>query len=591
MIRPEQHITDTKAGALFEEIFAEWSANGSKRDYGWDYVVEVFRDHQSTGFSFNAQLKGSLHTHYSADGSFVSQRLEKDAADYLARQLRQPTVLFHADLNARKLFWSAIQLDPKVFKSLENGETDSLTVRIPTDNALPGDFQSLLGALTRAQTVLLSRILLDTKPIEFVDAMAAQPVEQLKEVAQDMHEKAFHVQLAAAHRQHQEGDAPGAMGILKKVVDGANAAGYVEIHFNAVLQLGELQVLQLMKSQNPQALTADKRLAVAQELCRIAKREPRYLHLFAQITRRAAELAVAVQKTFGLMMIWSAHNRRGDDPLWTAILYLQFQQNLILCQQKYRLALRLAQATARSRYRWVASRPVADIAVQIGTLGTLLKSCDFTEESVLYRDVAFNLLKFSAAIATENKSMDELWHAVMQARMLETDKNGPIFAWIRSIIDGWHENNEYRKRAELLMKRTMERMDGAEFDDDIQTSPRQIIYNVLTSHGIDPLSEPWASLVDVAVKDDDPTRVLIDCEHKEVMQLGNPLLVRLALERASPKRIICTLHRYSVAGEALDDINAEFKNRYCDSCPDKSPRPDGWNFYDDLSKKMEADGQ
>jgi len=109
--RPEQHVTDSEADGIFQGVFSEWSINGSKRDYGWDYVVEVFRNGESTGFLLNGQLKGSRHTEYSADGSFISQELEIDSADYLARQLQQPTFLFHADVAAKKLFWSAIQLD------------------------------------------------------------------------------------------------------------------------------------------------------------------------------------------------------------------------------------------------------------------------------------------------------------------------------------------------------------------------------------------------------------------------------------------------------------------------------------------------
>jgi len=79
-------------------------------------------DHPRTdvhGLLFNGQLKGSRHTPYSADGSFISQKLEIDSADYLARQLRLPTFLFHADVEAKKLSWSAVQLDQKVLEVLE----------------------------------------------------------------------------------------------------------------------------------------------------------------------------------------------------------------------------------------------------------------------------------------------------------------------------------------------------------------------------------------------------------------------------------------------------------------------------------------
>jgi hypothetical protein len=143
--RPEQHVTDSDADAIFQGVFSEWSVNGSQRDYGWDYVVEVFRNKESTGFLFNGQLKGSRHTAYSADGSFISQELDLDPAHYLARQLRQPTFLFHADVEAKKLFWCAIQLDQKVLEILEHRKAKSLTVRIPTANVLPDRFDQFLA--------------------------------------------------------------------------------------------------------------------------------------------------------------------------------------------------------------------------------------------------------------------------------------------------------------------------------------------------------------------------------------------------------------------------------------------------------------
>jgi hypothetical protein len=55
--------------------------------------------------------------------------------------------------------------------------------------------------------------------------------------------------------------------------------------------------------------------------------------------------------------------------------------------------------------------------------------------------------------------------------------------------------------------------------------------------------EPWVSLIALAIKDDDPTRVLIECEHKVVMRhpASDPMLDRWGLERANPKIIGCNL--------------------------------------------------
>jgi hypothetical protein len=93
------------------------------------------------------------------------------------------------------------------------------------------------------------------------------------------------------------------------------------------------------------------------------------------------------------------------------------------------------------------------------------------------------------------------------------------------VVDEWPIDSPYRRVAEALIARAAARAQGATFDGDIQTSPRQIHNNFLTSQGIDPTTEHWKGLIDLAIKDDDPTRVLIGCEHKVVMKHpgGNPM--------------------------------------------------------------------
>jgi hypothetical protein len=389
--------------------------------------------------------------------------------------------------------------------------------------------------------------------------------------------------LQAAFRQRKDGDLAGAITAIRKVATSAGASGQVGVQFNAVVQAGELEWMQVSQSDAPQARAPEMKLATALELCRIAKRKPRHLHLFAQITRKAAELSVAVQKTHGLLMIWKGHKERGDDPVWLAVLSFQLQESLMAAYKKYRQALRLANATARSKYRSVTSRPLAEVAVSIVMLARLLETSGFKEMAAPYRASAFEIIRFSAAVATEAQSMDDLYNAVMMARVMERDKNGEIFKWIRSVISNWREDSDYRKTAEELMERATQRLDGATFDGDIKTTYRQIHHNILTSAGIDPTKEPWLSLIALAIKDEDPTRVLIDCEHKIVMDHpgADPMLVRLALERANPKIIGCDFYRYALTGRTLDGINEKFITKFCSTCLKRSPRPAGWTFYAD----------
>ena len=131
------------------------------------------------------------------------------------------------------------------------------------------------------------------------------------------------------------------------------------------------------------------------------------------------------------------------------------------------------------------------------------------------------------------------------------------------------------------MQRAIARLGGATFEGDIKTTPRQIHHNILTSSGIDPTTEPWVNLIDLTIRDADPTRVLIGCQHKTVMPHPHHdrSLDRLALERANPKIIRCQLHQHALGDRTLDDIDREFNVRFCDACPDKVPRPAGWTFY------------
>ena len=119
----------------------------------------------------------------------------------------------------------------------------------------------------------------------------------------------------------------------------------------------------------------------------------------------------------------------------------------------------------------------------------------------------------SAAIATLNKDMNGLLQVVMSAFLLESSEDGAVFLWARSIVEQWDREDEHRILAEGFMERAAQRRKGTKFENDIRTSSRQIHENFLTSFGIDPASPPWAAMIDLAIKDADPSRVLKGCEH------------------------------------------------------------------------------
>ena len=92
------------------------------------------------------------------------------------------------------------------------------------------------------------------------------------------------------------------------------------------------------------------------------------------------------------------------------------------------------------------------------------------------------------------------------------------------------------------------------------------------------------SFNDLAIKDDDPTRVLKEGREKLIylpLRWGDPMISarRRGLERANPKIIRCGLHGYALGGagfvtESMLDLN----ERHCATRPDRAPRANDWKF-------------
>ena len=88
MQRPKEHVTDDRGDAILRAALAEWAVSRIEKDYGSDYLIEAFRDRKATGLKLTAQLKSSTVTAYSTDGTFISEKLAIEAAEYLSQCLQ-----------------------------------------------------------------------------------------------------------------------------------------------------------------------------------------------------------------------------------------------------------------------------------------------------------------------------------------------------------------------------------------------------------------------------------------------------------------------------------------------------------------------
>jgi hypothetical protein len=577
MQRPKEHVTDDKGDALLRAALVEWAVNRIEKDYGSDYGVDVFREGKATGLKLNGQLKSSTVTAYSADGRFISEKLDVEAAEYLAQCLQQPTFLFHADVEKGQIYWSAIQLDAAVRDSLEKRKTKSLTVRIPTANMLPQQWERFLQDLDAAQMTVLRRGLLLADHTDFVEAMRNQPLNKQDELADDLTEKAYRLRLVAAHNLVRAGDHAESKRRLLQVLGSSDISIY--IRFNGTLQLGDVEWTEIMRSKQPQIRASEQLLKTGQDLWDIAKKGPKHLKLLALMARASGELSIIIQRHHGLSMSWTGHRTSGRDPLWMAVLTSRLNENFVSLRRKYNQCLRLVRIAARSPRRLVMGASIVKLVRQIPTVLAIFTSSGFLELAEQYRQSAYQLLRMAAALATESNDDDDMLSVTMLALQIDLLGDGEISKWSHTLAERWPLGNEYRAVADQFASNIEQRKRGIRLDGDIVTTERQVMENVLSGYGYDPSSSPWPELIDLAVKDHDLGRALKDCEHTFITPGDMPEILRhVGLELAGPKVLHCTLYGHKVENKELDAANAEFTSKYCNTCKDKSPRPADWVY-------------
>jgi hypothetical protein len=415
-----------------------------------------------------------------------------------------------------------------------------------------------------------------TTPTDFVDVMGKQSILHKDEVISDLHERAYGLEMQVAHELFQAGDFHAAKHRVRNILSATDIP--VHLRVSAVLQLENIEWSELIQSEEPQIKAAVRKAVTGQELWDITKNGPKYLKLFALIAKTAGDLGLLIHQRHGLSMSLKVQQTTPGDELALLIVNLQLNGNLIAIGKKYRHCLRLARIAAKSPYRWALSRAIVRIAAEVPALAAVLESVGHKELAEQYRTSGFQLVRLAATIANESENMDELWDAIVAAIILEPNgPDGEMLRWARSMMELLP--TEYRERVEVFYSRTIRRWAGEILDGDIRTNPKQIHQNILSGFGINPSEPFWDALVDLAVRDANPSRVLKDCTHLFVTLGSRPQSFSfLGLKHAGSKIIHCTLHRYARQGPALDRIYDEFKRKYCDACKDKSERDPNWRY-------------
>jgi len=596
MERPRSHITDSLGEAQMRGIFESepygWAVNKIENDYGIDFDVQIFEKHRATGEWFKVQLKSSASTNYSASGDFISQPLElKDAAHY-STEIRDPTFLIHADVQTKRTFWYAPQLNGPIYK---DDPRTTVTVRIDTQNELPATLPEMLAALREIRLKLGAKAVCESNVSDFAKIVdhntQAELIRNLQDKTDFMRLQEIHI-LASP-----QGKVAEAREKVERLIESSESS--IETNFAAVLEAERIDLIESHRDGAPQSTRPQIHLRSSLRLQRLTKKGPPGLKLYSLIARKAAELDVLTFQDFGLYMNWLSHVREGD-PAIAVQLAVERLGITHLIVKKYGQCVRLAQLASNSPHRWAVPTALVRVVHSIGFLVLRLRIQGQTETAKSFAESAMQLCRLAVWIAELNRDDDAL-SAVTTAVFVLSDritKDGEDNEFVKFARDTLSRIRD-RKQAEdtrEAVERGIRRLAGEKVEGDPEPDLiRQIFENRAAGLGID-MSNPHdflAERVRLGIRDYTPERTIRHCQHAFVSIKGDIPFVyyasqMLQLPSMLGKYIHCDLHEFVVAAPSLDAGFEIFQKQYCNGCKDISPRPTNWACTDEW---MEQDNE
>jgi len=590
--KPEAHDIDSAGERLLREVLEPLGCvvNAVERDYGIDYNVQVFDGTSPRGTWFHVQLKSSASSQYSADRTFISQEITVDHARHYALEMREPLLVIHADVESKSVYWYAPQLDRHLAVVLTNTKAESTTFRVPTRQKLPATAPELFKRVERIHLVLATRELTSAPAQSFAENLRTLPDQRkLYRAFQEKNDllKLYKISDLYNERKYDE---------ARLRTDGiiADPDSTVETKFWAQTQLEGIDFSGTVQSGKPQSELPKVTLKHAKALQELTASGPKYLKFYSLIARHAAELEILIHENLGLYMALQQHLRNAGHPMMALGLYARRTALTQRIVSKYNRCVRLARYASNYPDRWMLGRAILRIVKAIAPYTITLSAESNVESANAFARSALQICKVSAWICNETGDGDGVVLAILDALMTTHSENSDAYLWamqtINAIVD-----SELREDALRLIDRAKRRWRHETVEGDYQGDPIwQIIQNMASGLGVDISDEssPLVRGLKIAARDDSPERILVNCEHL-LVSLGatGPTARQIRrifnISTAGSKVVHCTLHNFHVEGREQDTAYAEFKRTYCDSCPDRKPRPEGWRYTDDERKQIE----
>ncbi len=538
MKRNEQHEIDTVARRLFQSVLPSYLVVREQGDdYGIDAEVELFEQGESTGVIFKVQIKGTKNPAYSADGKFISFSFELNRAEYLIEQVKIPTAIVLCDVTAKIVFWTDIHTNQNLLQAYEAAKANrknTFTIHFATENVLPNTLSEMLTALRKTGDIIsLRRVANIQSPVY------AEHIQNIKDVDAEIIHLREKIDISSAEKLYRlirVHSTVEAHKLIQQILESNEAS--IQAKFNAMIHNEQVYV----QSVGADEIGGFEKVAFdlwqAKQLLALTDETTPGLRRLAEGYLLAAEISNLVLQDYNLFMNWkmqqTAQETYGEplEPLWFAMLPLVRTKYARELLDKIDESSKLISTTLNEKHWQVLPRITTRILGQIIFFLRRLKLENLDETAQGIENWIEHLLDLTYKITVQlpdSREVDEMLCGITHiytflmnpydakdrkkryeqaVRVQQEIRDKEIREWCLANIEqtmsefetipNWDENNPDWEAIERFY-----RHQAAALGINLE----------LAEKATDSLDARIAWIVNVGIKDLNPTRILKNCKH------------------------------------------------------------------------------
>jgi hypothetical protein len=509
--------------------------------------------------------------------------------DYLCNELRIPVILVVVDVVKKIVWWHPIQLDSDLGGSLAQAKSEgqnSVTIRICSDHTLPNTWRLLFDKVRESTAVLHVRSLSSTSPDTFLNS--ARSLDDIDAAIAGLGRNTALLRSAKLNQLWRQGDYISVKKLVDSVIESGTSS--VEEKFEAYTYLNKLALFEA-RVQGASHNYGKINYSFAKKLIAITRQGPLHLRTFAILSLLAAELDICAHNDLYLFMNYvintAPENKGFTEPLWAMILPNERIRAAYSVVHKYKQCRRLLGFMfKKSEFSVIPSGIDLVISGMIAFLLRLRRE-GMADAANLYEQSLREMAEMAISISLKLRDWDEASYITLNGTLLCNIGNEQSRAFYPTWGTGLLQKIEdpaIRTSGLESLKAQFKKLEELPADSNIDQgdeTDKQIYAGMSKSLGID-LDNPddmLSEIVNIGIRDLDPTRVLMQCRHLYLAIGSSGMPARmLMLPTAGSKTLYCTLHNHGLASLSLDYIFESFRNEHCAKCKDQEPHPAGWKW-------------